>query len=82
MKSLHELNIEGLERVAGGGDKVQAGVDTGVGDLAAVDSVLLLQVGVEAALNGLQDGLPAMIKKRKMVCQFLSPEQGHLCWGS
>lgn len=65
VKSLHEFNIEGLERVAGGGDKVQAGVNTGIGDLAAVDPVLLLQVGIEAALNSLQDGLPAMIKKRK-----------------
>lgn len=62
VKTLHELNIESLERVAGGGDEVQASVDTGVGDLAAVDSVLLVEVGIEAALDGFQDGLPAILE--------------------
>lgn len=70
MKSLHELNVEGLEGVAGGGDEVQARVDTGVGDLAAIDSVLLLQVSIEAALNGLQDRLPAMFKRYRRFVTF------------
>lgn len=62
VKTLHELNIESLERVTGGGDEVQASVDAGVGDLAAVDSVLLVEVGIETALDGFQDGLPAILK--------------------
>lgn len=58
--SLHELDIQGLERVTRGGNEVQAGIDTRVGDLAAIDTVLLLQVGIEAALDCSQDGLPAI----------------------
>ena len=33
MDSPHEVDVEGLEAVAGGGDEVEAGVDEGVSHL-------------------------------------------------
>ena len=40
-------------------DKVEAGVDTVVNDLLAVDATLLLEVRIESRLNIVEDGLPA-----------------------
>lgn len=47
-------------RVAGGLDEVQARVDAVVDYLLPVDAVLLLEVLVEAGLDILEDGLPAI----------------------
>ena len=41
-------------------DKVEAGVDAIVYELCPVDAVLLLEIGVEASLNVLQDWVPAL----------------------
>ena len=40
-------------------DKVEAGVDTVVNDLLAVDATLLLEVRIESRLDIVEDGLPA-----------------------
>lgn len=45
-------------RVTGGLDEVETGVNTVVYDLLAVNTVLLLQVGVETRLDVVQDGPP------------------------
>ncbi len=60
MQSLHELDIQSLERMASGGNKVQTGIDANVANLAAVDPVLLLKVGIKTTFDGLQNGLPAV----------------------
>lgn len=66
VQALHELDIQGLQRVSSRGDEVQAGIDTEVSDLATVDPVLLFEVGIESALDGLQDGLPAVVTENNL----------------
>jgi len=80
VESLHELDVERLEGVTGGCNKVQAGVDTGVSDLAAVDSVLLLKVCIETALNGSQDGLPAIEKRMDLSVSQSAEAQGEFVY--
>jgi hypothetical protein len=53
-------------RVAGGLDKVETSVNTSVGRLETVDTVLLLEVEVVARLNVLEDGLPALVVVHKV----------------
>jgi hypothetical protein len=55
---LHDLDIEGLERVSSGLDEVHNGVDAVVNDVHAVDLVLGIQVGVESCLNVLNNRVP------------------------
>lgn len=53
-------NVETLGlRMACGLDEVEASMDTVVDDLCSVDTVLLLQVGIEARLDVFDDRLPA-----------------------
>ena len=47
-------------RMACGLDEVEACMDAVVDDLASVDTVFLLQVGIEARLDVLNNGLPAV----------------------
>ena len=47
------------ERVTGGFDKVETGVDSVVDDLGSVDSVLLFEVGVESCFDVVEDWLPS-----------------------
>jgi hypothetical protein len=55
---LHDLNVERLEGVASGADKVQAGVDTEV-DLVGTARLLLLEhVRLVLVVEELDDGLP------------------------
>ena len=65
LETTHELetNINWHQyyaRVSGGLDKIKTSVYAVVDDLLTVYPVLLLQVGVEASLNVLDDRLPAM----------------------
>lgn len=48
-------------RMTGGLKKVETGMDSIVGQLGSVDSVLLLEVGIESSLDVLDDGLPAVV---------------------
>ena len=61
VQAAHNLNIERLERVAGGLDEVDAGVDAVVDNVHAVDLVLGIQVGVETLLDVLGDWAPGVV---------------------
>jgi hypothetical protein len=61
VQAAHDLNVEGLEGVASGLDKVNASVNTVVNNVHAVDLVLSLEVGIEALLNVLDNGSPRVI---------------------
>lgn len=47
-------------RMASRSNKVEAGMNAVISHLSAVDSVLLLQIGIAAGLNVVQNGLPAI----------------------
>jgi hypothetical protein len=51
--------MEGGLRVACRLNEVETGMDTIVNNLQAVDTVLLLEVGVETRFNVIENGLPA-----------------------
>lgn len=61
MQAAHDLDVQGLQGVAGGLDEVDAGVDAVVHNVAAVDLVLGLQVGIEALLDVLDDRAPRVV---------------------
>ena len=61
MHAAHHLNVQGLQGVAGRLDEVNAGVDAVVDNVAAVDLVLGLEVGVEALLNVLDNRAPRVV---------------------
>ena len=44
--------------------EVNAGVDTIVDELEAVDAIFLLEIRVEASFNIIDDGLPAACRSR------------------
>jgi hypothetical protein len=58
---LHDLNIERLERVAGGLNEVDYSVDAIVNNVHAVDLVLGIQVRVKSLLNVLNNRVPRFI---------------------
>lgn len=55
---LHDLNVEGLERVARGADKVKTGVDTEVDLVGTAWLLLLKHVRLVLVVEELDDGLP------------------------
>ena len=61
VQAAHDLDIERLERVAGGLDEVDTGVDAVVDNVHAVDLVLGVQVCIEALLDVLNDWAPGVI---------------------
>lgn len=61
VQSAHEFDVNVLQGVAGGLDKVDAGMDSVVRDFLAVELVLLREVRVEAGLDVIEDRLPAFI---------------------
>ena len=61
MESLHNLNVERLERVASRLDKVHTGVDTVVDDVYAIDLVLGIKVGIETLLDIVDNRAPRLI---------------------
>jgi hypothetical protein len=61
VQSLHDLNVERLQRVASGLNEEDAGVDTVVNDVHPVDLVLSIEIGVKALLNVVGDGTPRLI---------------------
>jgi hypothetical protein len=58
---LHDLNVEGLQRVAGRLDEVDNCVNAVVYDIHAVHLILRLKVGIEPLLNVLDDGIPRLV---------------------
>lgn len=61
MQALHDLNIQGLQRVTRGLDEEDAGMDTVIHNVHAVDLVLSIQVSIEALLNVVHDGSPRLV---------------------
>jgi hypothetical protein len=59
-KSLHDLNVEGLESVASGTNEVQAGVDTEVNLVLAARLLLLKHVGFVLVVEEFDDGHPGV----------------------
>ena len=57
-QALHDLNVQRLERVAGGSDKVETGVDTEIDLVAAAGLLLLEHVRLVLVVEELDDGLP------------------------
>lgn len=57
-ESLHDLNIEGLEGVAGRADEVQTGVDTEIDLVETLGLLLLKHVGFVLVVEELDNGLP------------------------
>jgi hypothetical protein len=52
--------------MSGGLDKVEAGVHSIVDELSTIDSVLLLEVGIKARLDIVDDWLPAVGKSQSV----------------
>lgn len=61
MKASHDLNVEGLQRVAGGLDEENASVDAVVNNVHAVDLVLGIEVCVISSLNIVDNGAPRLV---------------------
>lgn len=57
-QTLHDFDVEGLERVAGGADEVQAGVHTEIDLVLAAGLLLLKHVGLMLVVEELDDGHP------------------------
>jgi hypothetical protein len=57
-QALHDLDIEGLERVTGGADEVQAGVHTEVDLVLATRLLLLEHIRLMLIVEELDDGHP------------------------
>ena len=57
-QALHDLNVQRLQRVAGGADKVQASVHTQVDLVRAAGLLLLQHVALVLVVQELDDGLP------------------------
>lgn len=59
-QALHDLDVEGLERVAGRADEVQASMNTEI-DLVISSGLLLLQhIGLVLVVKELDDGHPGI----------------------
>jgi hypothetical protein len=61
VETAHDLNVQRLQRMAGGLNEVDTGVDAVVDNVAAVDLVLGLEVGVVALLDVLDNWAPRII---------------------
>ncbi len=61
MQAAHDLDIQRLEGVASGLDEVDTSVDTVVDNVAAVNLVLSLEVGVETLLDVLDNRAPRVV---------------------
>lgn len=61
VETLHDLNVERLQRVASGLDKEDTCVDAVVHDVHPVDLVLSIQVSIEALLDVIRDWPPGLV---------------------
>lgn len=61
MQPPHNLNIQRLQRVASGLDKVHAGVDPVVDNVGAVHLVLGIEISIEARFNVFNNGSPRLV---------------------
>jgi hypothetical protein len=61
MKSAHNFNVQGLQRMASRLDEVDAGMNSVVDDVHAIDLIFCVQVGIEALLNVIHNWSPRLI---------------------
>lgn len=61
MKATHDFNIQGLQRMAGWLDEVDAGMDSVVHNVHAIHLVLCLEIGIESLLNVFHNWSPGII---------------------
>ena len=59
-QALHNLNVQGLQGVAGRTDKVQAAVDAHVAQLLTLGLLILTHVRLVLVVNKVDDGHPAV----------------------
>ena len=58
MKTLHHLNVERLQRVAGGLDEEDAGMDAVIYDVHAVDLILRIEISIVTLFDVIDNGSP------------------------
>lgn len=61
MQSPHNLDIQGLQRVAGRLDEVHASVDPVVDNIRAVDFILRIQISIKALLDVIDNWAPRLV---------------------
>lgn len=61
METAHDFNVQGLERVAGRLNKVNAGVNPVVDNIHPVDFIFSLQVGIKPLFNVFHNGSPRIV---------------------
>lgn len=61
MKTTHDLDVQGLQRVSSRLDEEDTGVDAVVHDIHAVDLVLSVEIGIKTLLDVVNDGAPRLI---------------------
>lgn len=61
MESTHDFDIQRLERMTRGLDKVHAGMDSIIDNVHAIDLVFGIEVGIKTLLNVLDDGAPGIV---------------------
>jgi hypothetical protein len=61
VKSAHNLDIKGLQRVASGLDEVDTGVDAVINDVRTVDLVLSLEVSIVSLFDVLHNWAPGIV---------------------
>lgn len=61
VQALHDLDVQGLQRVTRGLNEEDAGMDAVVHDVHAVHLVLGVEVSVEALLNVVYNGTPGLV---------------------
>lgn len=61
MEAAHDLNIQGLQGVAGGLNEIDAGMNAVVNNVHTVDFVLGVEVGIEPLLDVLDDRAPGVV---------------------
>lgn len=61
MQSAHDLNVERLERMTSGLNKVDASMDSVVNDVHTIDLVFCLQICIKSLFNVLDDWTPGIV---------------------
>ena len=61
VEAAHDFNIQRLQRVAGGLDKVYTSMYTIIHNIHAVDLILSVEICVKALFNVLDDRLPRVV---------------------
>jgi len=61
MEATHDFNVQWLQRVTSGLDEVDAGMDSVVDDIGAVDFILRIKICVESLIDIVHYRLPRLV---------------------